>query len=157
MDVKTYLNNKGIPFTSFSHSPVFTCEEAEKERAYEKIRGIHSKNLFLKERKSKRFYLVILPAEQKLDLKEIEKKTNDEIKFANEDDLKNILGLTKGSVSPFGLINDLEHKTIVLIDKRVWGSEYVSFHPNVNTETLELLGKDFKAYISSLGNKFELI
>lgn len=157
MDIKSYLKEKGIEFKSFEHPPVFTCEEAEKQRIYAEIRGIHSKNLFLKERKSRRFYLVILPADKRLEIRELEAVLGDKLKFANENDLKEILDLTQGSVSPFGLINDKGHKAVVVIDKKVWYSDFVSFHPNVNTETLELSGRDFQKYIKSLSNKLKII
>lgn len=155
--VKTYLQKKAIAFKTFEHVPVFTCEEAEKHSATLGIRGLHCKNLFLKERKSKRFYLYILPARQKADLKEVEKITSDEIKFANEEDLSNILGLTKGSVSPFGLINDVHHQTIVLMDRAVWNADFVSFHPNTNTQTLELARPDFHAFMTSVGNPIKMV
>ena len=67
------------------------------------------------------------------------------------------MGLTPGSVSPFGLINDKDHKVKIVIDKEIWDSDFVSFHPNVNTETLELSGMDFHKYIESLDNDMELI
>jgi len=157
MEIKGYLREKGIKFKEFKHPAVYTCEEAEKFHVYDKIRGIHSKNLFLKERKSRRFYLVILPAEKKLSIDELGKKLNDKIKFANEEDLKSILGLTPGSVSPFGLINDKGNKTKIVIDSKVWDSDFVSFHPNTNTETLELAKEGFHNYVKSLPNELMLI
>ena len=81
----------------------------------------------------------------------------DKLKFANEGDLKELLGLTSGAVSPFGLINDKERKVDLLIDKAIWESDYVSFHPNVNTESLELKKEDFHKYIKSIGNKYLII
>lgn len=157
MEITEYLKSHGIMFVPYEHTAVFTCEEAEKCREYQKIRGVHSKNLFLKDRKGKRFYLVILPVDKKLELSEIERISGGKIKFANEEELQSILGLTRGAVSPFGLINDAEHKVTVYIDKIVWEAEYVSFHPNVNTKTLELEGKGFHKYLESVGNKFLLI
>jgi len=157
MDVKEFLKNNNINFKTFTHPPVFTCQEADKHLIYSNIKGIHSKNLFLKERNSKRFYLVLIPANKKLDLNAIERITGDKIKFANEEELKSILGLTKGSVSPFGLINDINQITNVLIEKEIWNSEYVSFHPNINTETLELKGLDFQKYLSTVTKKIVLI
>lgn len=157
MDVKKYLTSKGISFKEFKHNPVYTVEEAKNERIYDDIKGIHSKNLFLKERKGKRFYLVIMPEHKPLDMKELGEKLGDKIKFANEDNLKEILDLSPGSVSPFGLINDTEHKVKLIIDEVVWEADYVSFHPNVNTATLELSKEDFHKYVESLANEREII
>jgi Ala-tRNA(Pro) deacylase len=139
--VKEYLNDRGIKFEVFTHPAVYTCEQAEEYN--QKVKGIHSKNLFLKDRKSKNFYLIILPADKKLEIKEIEDKLNNKLKFANETDLKDILELEKGAVSPFGLINDKEIRTTLVIDKDILDSEFVSFHPNINTETLEISKQDF--------------
>ena len=155
MEIKTYLNQYNISFKTFSHPPVFTCEEAEKYN--QEIRGIHSKKLFLTNKKKTKFYLVILPADKKLDLKELSENLNSKLKFANEQDLKTILNLTPGAVSPFGLINDSEHKTEIIVDKQVWESDFVSFHPNINTETLELSKQDFHKFLESLENKTRVV
>lgn len=155
MNPKKYLEEKEIKFKIFEHPSVYTCEDAEKYN--KKIRGIHSKNLFIKNRKSKRFYLVIVPADIKLDMIYLGEKLGDKIKFSNEQDLKEILGLIPGAVSPFGLINDKEHKVIIIIDKKVWESDFVSFHPNINTETLELKREDFHKYIESLENEVRIL
>ena len=112
--------------------------------------------LFIKNRKSKKFWLIILPFDKKFDFKEFEKRLNDRLKFANINNLKEILELEPGSVSPFGLINDKENITKLLIDKEVWDSDWVSFHPNINTETLELKGEDFRKFAENCGNLFEI-
>ena len=155
VSVKDYLSKAGVSYKIFTHPPVYTCEQADEYN--QDIRGIHSKNLFLKNRKSKRFYLVIAPADRKVDLKELGGILEDRIKFASENDLIEILKLTPGSVSPFGLINDKENKVKVLIDKDVWDSDFVSFHPNVNTETLELNKDNFHKFIKSLPNELTII
>ena len=154
-DIKEYLEKLKIKFEVFTHPPVYTCEEAEKHT--KNIKGIHSKNLFLKDKKSKKFYLVILPASEKIDLKKLGEKLNNKLKFASESDLKQILNLTAGSVSPLGLINDSTNKVEVIIDAKVWNSKYVSFHPNINTETIELNKESFHKYIKSLKNNLKII
>ena len=157
MEIKQYLKSLNIEFKEFKHNPVFTCEEARKERIYDDIRGIHSKNLFLKNRKSTKFFLMIMPENKPLNIDELGEKLGDKLKFANENNLREILGLTPGAVSPFGLINDKAHIVKIIIDREVWNSDFVSFHPNVNTETLELSKEDFHKYIESLKNDFEIV
>ena len=98
-----------------------------------------------------------MPEDKRLDMKEMGEKLGDKIKFSNEQNLKDILGLLPGSVSPFGLINDKEKKVKVVIDKDIWDADFVSFHPNINTETLELSGENFKKYIESLDNDLMVI
>ncbi|MEA3329946.1 MAG: YbaK/EbsC family protein [Nanoarchaeota archaeon] len=98
-----------------------------------------------------------MPEDKPLDINQLGEKLGDKLKFANEENLKEILNLTPGSVSPFGLINDKEHKSIIVIDKEIWESDFVSFHPNVNTETLELSKNGFHKYVESLENEFKII
>lgn len=152
--VKKYLENLGVKFKVYKHPPVYTVEQAD--RYNQEIKGIHSKNLFLKS-KQKRFFLVILPGEKRIDIRALEKLLNEKLKFASESDLFNILKITPGSVSPFALLNDNENKVELLIDKMVWESDFVSFHPGVNTETLELLGEDFHKFVESLEKKVLVI
>ncbi|MFH1503367.1 MAG: prolyl-tRNA synthetase associated domain-containing protein [Candidatus Diapherotrites archaeon] len=155
MDIEKYLQEKEISFKSYEHPAVYTCEEAEK---YNKdIKGIHSKNLFLKNKKSTKFYLIIVPAKKKINLKELSGTTEDKLTFANEKDLKQKLKLSTGAVSPFGLINDEGGKINLLIDKEIWDSDYVSFHPNINTKTWRLSKQNFHKYINSLKNKLIII
>lgn len=154
-DIKKYLKDLGIEFKTHTHPPVFTCEQADDH--YKNIKGVHAKNLFIKNRKSTKFFMVIIPFERKLDMDQLGKFLGDRLKFGNEDNLKELLDLTPGSVSPFGLINDEEGIVKVVIDRKVWESDYVAFHPNINTETLELKGEDFQGYIKSLKNKLVIL
>jgi len=154
MNIKKYLKNLEIDFKTFKHPAVYTCEQADK---YCKNIKMRCKNLFLCNRKKTRFFLIILPADKKLELQVLEEKFGENLRFASEESLKNILGLDKGSVSPFGLINDKNHEVKVLIDRDIWESEFAHFHPNINTETLELSKKDFHKYINSLDNDVEII
>lgn len=157
MNIKNYLKKLSINFREYRHAPVFTVEQAKKERTYENMQGKHCKTLFLKDRKSRNFYLIVLPEYKSLNIAELEKKLNEKIKFASPENLKQILNLTPGSVSPFGLINDKESKVKIIIDADVWKAEFVNFHPNINTETLEISGEDFHKYINSLKNKIEIL
>jgi Ala-tRNA(Pro) deacylase len=155
-DIKKYLNNLEIQFRTHNHPPLYTCVQAEQ---YNKdIKGIHSKNLFMKSKKSKdNFYLIIIPAKERLEIKRFEQLLNEKLSFANDKELKDILNLTPGAVTPFSLINDNESKVNIIISKEVWESDLVSFHPNINTQTLELKGEDFHKYINSLKNKLIII
>ncbi len=155
MDPKVYLKNLNIEFKVHTHQAVFTCEQAEKH--CNRIDGIHSKNLFLKNKNKKKYYLVIIPAKENLDLNKLNEVLDDKLGFASADRLKQVLDLTPGAVSPFGLINDKEKKTILIIHKDVWNSDIVTFHPNINTETLELTQEAFRKYIESLNVEYKII
>lgn len=145
-NIKEILNDMNINFKVIAHPPVYTCKETKN---YEKdIRGIKAKNLFLKSKDS--YYLIIIPSEERLNIKEIETLVNKKLSFSDEIDLKNILNLSRGSVSPFGLIYDKDKKTTLIISRKLMDSEYLSFHPNINTETLELNKKDFLMFLDNL-------
>lgn len=155
MNVKKYLEKIGVTFRVFKHPAVYTTEQAEE---YSKdIKGIPLKNLFVKDRKSKNFYLIIMPAEENMDFGKFGEIVGKKIKFANEQDLKKYLDITPGAVGPFGLINNKDHEVNVLIKKVVADEDYVSFHSNINTETLELTQKDFQKYLKSLKNDVQII
>jgi len=154
--VKEYLRKLGITFKIFKHDAVFTVEEAKKQQTYNEIRG-HTKNLFLKDKGGEDFYLVILSAEKKLDIEKLSLYLSCKLKFANQGELYKILKIKPGCVGPFALINDEELKVKVLIDEEVWMNDFVGFHPNINTETLELNRDDFHRYINSLKNRIEVV
>jgi Ala-tRNA(Pro) deacylase len=156
-DVKKYLTERGIKFKAFIHPAVFTVEDTNRHDIYKGIQGLHSKNLFLKGKKSGSFYLLVLPAAKRANLDALGKTLNEKVKFGNEAELKALMHVSPGSVSPFGIINDQENKVEILIDRDVWDAEVVSFHPNANTETLEVSREDFHRFIESAGNKFRVM
>lgn len=150
-ELKDYLKRHNIDYTEHSHPAVFTVEESKKLK--EKIPGLHCKCLFLKDNNSK-FYLVALPAQKRLDTKNLRK--NLEIKklnFGSPEELKEKLNLTPGSVSIFGMIYANPDEVTFIIDKQVWEAEISGFHPNINTATLELKHADLEKFYSSLKTK----
>lgn len=156
INVEDFLKSKGIEFILHEHPAVYTCEEAEKYCG--DISGIACKNLLLKGRKSERYFLVILPAEKRADLKKIGEIIGEtQITFANSKDLIEKLSLVSGSVSPFGLLNDKNHEVEVYIDKKVYNAEVVNFHPNRNTATLELTNFMFHQFLQTLKNKTKVV
>lgn len=154
MQIKEYLKNLKIEYKTYTHPAVYTVAESEKHKI--ELNSPINKTLFLKTKKqeSKSYYLIILPGNKRLNLKELEQKLNEKITFASEQELKEILELTPGAVSPFGLINDKDSKVELIIDKESLTSNLISFHPNINTETIELTQQDFKKYLYSLKNKW---
>jgi Ala-tRNA(Pro) deacylase len=99
------LRSLDIPFEVHHHPPVYTVEEAEKH--WESVKGTHCKNLFVRNKKGNRHYLVILESSKRADFKELNRQLGeDRLSFASPERLKRFLGLEPGAVSPFGLIND---------------------------------------------------
>ena len=145
----------GIAFTRYEHPPVATAVEAEEHWAG--IDATHCKNLFLRNQKGNRHYLVILKHLKRADLRSVAEQIGDgKLSFASPERLMLHLGLTPGSVSPFGLINDAAHDVRVFLDHDL-RSERISFHPNINTVTYVLAFADFERFLEQCGNPVKYI
>jgi len=145
------LDRLGIPYVRHEHPPVATVEEAEKHWAG--LKGAHCKNLFLRNYKGNRHYLVIAPVTRGIDLKRLTALLDeDRLSFASAARLKRWLGVEPGSVSPFGLINDETREVRVVCDWALKSSASLGFHPNVNTATLEISLADFEKFLAARGN-----
>ena len=145
------LTELSIPFTRHEHPPVATVEEASQHWAG--IDATHCKNLFLRNQKGNRHYLVVLVASKKADLRAVADQIGDgKLSFASPDRMMTHLGVTPGSVSPFGLINDREHAVRVVLDQDFASSTRLAFHPNINTRTLTIAAGDFKRFLDACGN-----
>jgi Ala-tRNA(Pro) deacylase len=145
------LNELGIAFARHEHPPVATVEEASAHWAG--INATHCKNLFLRNQKGTRHYLIVLTASKRADLRAIAEQIGDgKLSFASPERLMTHLGLTPGSVSPFGLINDREHAVRVVLDRDFQSSTRLAFHPNINTATFTITAADFKKFLDACGN-----
>ncbi len=155
-EVLAYLDALGIPYVRHEHPPVATVAEAE--RYWQNLRGAHCKNLFLRNNKGNRHYLVIAGASRRIDLKALTRTLGeDRLSFASAERLKRCLGLEPGSVSPFGLIHDTGQEVRVVVDAGLKAAEKVNFHPNVNTATLEISFGDFKKFLAGRGNRLDYV
>ncbi len=151
-DVEQYLQALGIPFERHEHPPVATVAEAEAHWA--NIDAVHAKNLFLRNHKGTKHFLVVLAATRMADLTALAAAFGErKLGFASPERLQEHLGLAPGSVSPFGLINDRDHRVAVAIDVAIRDAELVAFHPNVNTATLVVSGDDFRNFLAAVGHQ----
>ncbi|MBI9035319.1 MAG: prolyl-tRNA synthetase associated domain-containing protein [Bacteroidales bacterium] len=154
--VYDYLQNLNIKFTYYEHPPAPTVEEAAKY--WKDIEAAHCKNLFFRNHKGKMHYLVVLEFRQQLNIRDLEQRLKQgKISFASDKRLNKYLGLQAGSVSPFGLINDIENHVHLFLDQNLLKSERISFHPNINTASLVINTQDFLKYLKECGNTFEFI
>jgi Ala-tRNA(Pro) deacylase len=145
------LEALAIPYVRHEHPPVATVEEAEKH--WSGLRGTHCKNLFLRNTKGNRHYLVIAPVTRGVDLRRLNAALGeDRLSFASPERLRRWLGVEPGSVSPFGLVNDETRHVQVVCDEALRSSEALGFHPNVNTATLEIAFADFVRFLAARGN-----
>lgn len=145
-----------INFEYYEHPPVPTIEEAKKY--WVDLVATHCKNIFFRNHKGNRHYLVILEHTQALAIHDLEKRLKQgKLSFASTKRMLKYLGLSPGSVSPFGLINDKENHVHVYIDENLKKSEKISFHPNINTASLVIAYKDFERFLEWTGNGFEYL
>ncbi|MGE0814106.1 MAG: prolyl-tRNA synthetase associated domain-containing protein [Vicinamibacterales bacterium] len=150
-DVERYLTGLGIAFERHDHPAVATVAEAEAH--WRGIEALHARNLFLRNQKGTRHFLVVLAIARRGDLKAIGDHFGErKLGFASPERLLARLGLTPGSVSPFGLINDPDRTVEVAIDVAIREAPRVAFHPNINTATLVLAGADFQRFLASVGH-----
>lgn len=145
------LSNLNIEYEEISHQPVYTIVEASKLK--EQISGVGSKTLFLTNHKNK-FYLYLLEDTKRASLKELEKFLNERhLSFASEEELKKVLGLEKGGVTPLGIINDNEGLTEVIIAKDLVDKKILC-HPNTNTKTISIRCQDIIKLIEFENHKY---
>lgn len=149
--VYSALDALGIAYQRYDHPPVFTGDEAALHWANIPARGM--KNLFLRNKKGDRHYLVILPIEKEADLRRLVKLIGDDrFSFASPDRLAKHLGLTPGSVSPFGLLNNPSHSVQVIVDMDLRGASLLIFHPNLNSHSVTISGHDLERFLKSTGH-----
>jgi Ala-tRNA(Pro) deacylase len=154
--VHACLDALAIPFERYTHPPIATAEEGEKYWAG--IEAVHCKNLFLRNQKGSRHYLVIIVHTKRADLRAVANQIGDgKLSFASPERLKTYLGVLPGSVSPFGLINDRDHHVRVFLDRDLKSAARISFHPNINTATVTLAYPDFERFLAHCGNRVSYI
>ena len=145
-----------ISFDRYEHPPIATGDEGLEH--WRGIDAVHCKNLFLRNQKGTRHYLVILPVSKRADLRAVAEQIGDgKLSFASAERLLKYLGVTPGSVSPFGLIHDAEHHVRVFLDRELKSAERISFHPNINTRTLVMTFADFERYLAATWNVVKFV
>lgn len=135
MNLYDIFRKLDIEFEEIEHEPVLTVEQAPAIKS--KIEGTGCKNLFLTDKKGN-YVLVILEENKRTDIKQIEKLVGtSHLSFAKTIELQNILQLEKGSVTPFGILNDVDNKVVLVIDINLKDKKLL-FHPNTNTKTISI-------------------
>ncbi len=150
------LEKLSIRIEYHEHPPLMTIEDA---RIYWKdYNSGRCKNIFFRNHKGNRHYLVILEHLRLLDIHDLEKRLRQgKLTFASDQRLIKYLGVEPGSVSPFGLINDSENHVHVFIDEKLREYERLAFHPNVNTASIIIYQADFIKFLNYTGNGYEFI
>ncbi len=150
------LTAMGIDYEKVEHSPAFTIEEMDATGLNQL--GVIAKNLFLRDSQGKRHFLVVLREDKSADLKQLQKKLgSSRLSFASEERLEKYLGLKKGSVSPFGVLNDRDCAVEVVFDRDLAQVQRLGVHPNENTATLFLQAEDLLRVVRGHGSSITFI
>lgn len=150
------LKRLGIEFEYREHPPVATIEEAAIH--WKGINAGRCKNIFLRNHKGNRHYLVILEHMAELNMRDLEQRLlQGKLSFASPQRLKKYLGVEPGSVTPFGLINDTERHVHLFIDKELLKFDRLSFHPNINTASIVVSRTDLVRFLDFQGNSYQFL
>jgi len=147
--IYSLLDQLAIPYQRFDHPPVFTCEEASK--LLPDLPAAKTKNLFLRDPKSERLFLVVSPEDHRVDLKALATMLGvKRLSFGSPERLDAVLGLTPGSVTLLAMVRDREKAVELVVDEAIWQAEQVQCHPLVNTATLIIRLDDVRRLLTHL-------
>lgn len=150
------LDEMKIEYTVSQHQAMYTIEQMENEHVENMDEVV--KNLFIRDDKKERYFLVVVDKDKKVDMKQLRFVLNSRhLSFASEEDLNSFMALSRGSVSPFGVLNDTACRVEVAFDKDLLNNEHVGVHPNQNTATVMLKIKDLEKVVKEHGNKVSYI
>ena len=145
------LEARGIAYQVVEHHAVFTVDESRELNA--SLPGAHTKSLFLRDNDD-RFWLVTVPGEIRVNLKALPATIGSKrLSFGKAEDLLRLLGLTPGSVTPLGAINDAAGEVQVVLDRDLSEADTVWVHPLRNTASLGLTGCDLVKLLTGWNHK----
>ena len=151
-DLLKYLDNLQISYETLAHEPLFTVEDSRDVHA--RMPGGHIKNLLVKDKKSRIFLLVAL-ADSQINLKTIHEKigASGRVSFCSAEIMNELLGVTPGSVTPFGVINDTGHQVTLVLEASMMREARLNCHPLVNTMTTGLSRDDLLKFVRATGHE----
>jgi len=155
-DVYALLDSLGITYERYDHAPVFTCEEAD--AAVPNHAAVQTKNLFLRDKRGRRHLLLVTSCEKAVDIKKFAEQVDaDHLSFGSPERLMKHLGVTPGSVTVLGLMNDTEHGVELCVDADVWRTPAWRCHPLINSVTLVLSRDDIEKFIAHTGHRAQVL
>ena len=150
-DFLEFMDANGFVYERLEHPAVFTCAEADLHHAG--VEAVSTKNLFLCDKKARRFFLAVTACEKTVKLDELTLQLGvAHLRFGSEENLMRLLGVTRGSVTMMGLTNDTEHAVELWIDDEIWRGEQFLCHPLVNTATLILSKAELQRFFALTGH-----
>lgn len=156
-EIYRLLSENGVWHEITEHKAVYNMDEvADIDLPYPEA---ECKNLFVRDKKKREYYLISVKGNKRVNLKKFREKYNTKpLGFASEDDLMNILGLIPGAVTPLGLLNDTDGKVILYLDQDFFKGEHlIGVHPNDNTATVWMKTDDLTDIIRTHGNNVVII
>lgn len=154
--VLDYLDSHSFRYEYYTHPESPTIELAKQH--WRNDGSKHCKNLFFRNHKGNRHYLVCFDCDKDLAIHDLEHRLRQgKLSFASEKRMDKYLGLKPGSVSPFGLINDTENHVHLFLDSNLKKCSALSFHPNDCRATVVISLEEFERYLSVVGNSYEYI
>jgi Ala-tRNA(Pro) deacylase len=154
-ELLSVLEKNNIEYKNHEHPAVFTVEEADKH--HKGIDGVHSKNLFFKDKK-KNLFLVVTLSDKSIRIKDVAKKIGAKnMSFGKPDLLNQVLGVIPGAVTPFAVINAGNHKIKVVLDQEMMDNDLLNFHPLENTATTTISSTDLIKFMECCKQDFEII
>jgi Ala-tRNA(Pro) deacylase len=156
INIYEFLENGNIEYQRHDHPPVFTVEDVH--RLTPDLPGAKTKNLFFRDKKGNRHFLVLVPADMRVNLKALPGiLESSKISFGSPERLMDNLGVTPGSVSLLAIVNDQKNKVEVIIDESLWESDAFQFHPLVNTSTLVISRDNIKRFLDATGHEVKIM
>lgn len=150
------LDSMEIQYKIVEHPAVMTTEEAD--RYIEGHEGVRTKSLFLCNKKSRAYYLIIMDDEKSVDMKTLEAHLEDKgLHFCSAEKLMAKMNLKPGTVSIFGLLNNEEKDIQVILDEEIMNEPIMTFHPNDNTKTAFISTKDMLRFLECFGYDYQII
>jgi Ala-tRNA(Pro) deacylase len=151
-----FLAAHGIDAERVEHPPVFTVEESE--RLVPPLPGMKTKNLFLRDKKGTRHFLVTVPHDLAVDLDALAKRLGTgRLGFASPERLLRHLGVTPGSVSLLALVNDSAHAVELVLDRRIFEADAIHAHPLANDATMIIALPDLRRFLAATGHAARVI
>ena len=155
-DFFKFLDEHGIAYVRHDHPAVYTVAEAD--QLVPELPGAKTKNLFLRDDKGKRHFLVLVPSDKRVNLKALKAVLGvKRISFGSPERLKKHLGIEPGAVSLLAVYNDNDHKVEVFMDSDLWAAETFLFHPLVNTSTLVIKKADIQRFLEATGHELNIV
>ena len=153
----TYWNGSIFPFARADHAAAFTMEACESISTA--LQTPICKNLFLCNRQKTNFYLLLMPADKPFRTKEITSQLGcARLSFASEDAMEQLLQLTPGSATIFGLMHDTENRVQLLVDRDLLEEATFGCHPCINTSTIRMQTSDvFDKLTTALHHPYTIV